>query len=169
VAQVALRSGLRRQAPLNQPVMHDPPLEFRRGEFLISTDRRRIDAGAALGLLESTHWAASLTRPVLERAIENSVCFGVLQHERLVGFGRVVTDLATYAYWTDVVVAPEQRGQGLGHWLSDCMLAHPELQGVRRVALLTRDAAALYAGLGFTPGAGSLIYMERKPPVGGRP
>jgi N-acetylglutamate synthase-like GNAT family acetyltransferase len=149
--------------------MHDLPVEFRRGEFLITTDRRRIDPGAALALLRTTHWASSLTGPVLERAMENSVCFGLLQRERLVGFGRAVSDLATYAYWTDVVIAPDQRGQGLGRWLSDCMLAHPELQELRRVALLTRDAADLYATLGFTSGPGSLIYMERQPAVGARP
>ncbi|MFL5402164.1 MAG: GNAT family N-acetyltransferase [Gemmatimonadales bacterium] len=143
--------------------MKDPPLEFRRGEFLISTERRRIDADAALALLQTTHWAEGLTRPRLERAMENSLCFGVLHQNRLVGFGRVVTDLATYAYWTDVVIAPAERGRGLGRWLSDCMLAHPELQGLRRVALLTRDAADLYGKLGFTQGPGSLIYMERKP------
>jgi N-acetylglutamate synthase-like GNAT family acetyltransferase len=143
--------------------MNDPPLEFRRGEFLISTERRRIDADAALALLQTTHWAEGLTRPLLERAMENSVCFGMLYQNRLVGFGRVVTDLTTYAYWTDVVIAPAERGRGLGRWLSDCMLAHPELQGLRRVALLTRDAADLYGKLGFTQGPGSLIYMERKP------
>jgi GNAT superfamily N-acetyltransferase len=148
--------------------MEDPPLEFRRGEFLISTDRGRIDASEALALLQPTHWAAGLTSTVLERAIENSVCFGLLREERLIGFGRVVTDLATYAYWTDMVIAPAQRGRGLGRWLSDCMLAHPALQGLRRVALLTRDAADLYTGLGFTHGSAPLIYMERKPSEPGR-
>ena len=91
----------------------------------------------------------------------HSVCFGLFQQEVLIGFGRTVTDLATYAYWTDVVIGEAYRHQGLGRWLSECMLAHPGLQGLRRVALLTRDAAALYGGVGFTVGAGSLIYMER--------
>jgi GNAT superfamily N-acetyltransferase len=144
--------------------MNDSPVEFRRGEYVVSTDRTRLQAGAALDLLRATHWGGGMTRATLERAMVNSVCFGVLRDRRLVGFGRVVTDLATYAYWTDVVIAPDQRGQGLGRWLSACMLSHPELQGLRRVALLTRDAAPLYAGLGFTPGAGPLTYMERTPP-----
>jgi GNAT superfamily N-acetyltransferase len=104
-----------------------------------------------------------MTREVLARAITNSVSFGLFDQELLIGLGRVVTDLATYAYWTDVVVAERYRGQGLGRWLSECMLAHPSLQGLRRVALLTRDAEALYSSVGFSVGPGALIYMERKP------
>jgi N-acetylglutamate synthase-like GNAT family acetyltransferase len=145
--------------------MDDSPVEFRRDQFLISTDRSRIDIGTALALLRATHWAGGMSRPVLERAVRNSVVFGVLQDDRLVGLGRAVTDLATYAYWTDVVIAPAQRSRGLGRWLSDCMLAHPDLQNLRRVSLLTRDAAPLYASLGFTEGPGSLIYMERPSPA----
>jgi N-acetylglutamate synthase-like GNAT family acetyltransferase len=105
-----------------------------------------------------------MSRETLIRAIANSVCFGVYHDRELIGLGRAVTDLATYAYWTDVVIASAHRGRGLGRWLSDCMLAHPELQGLRRVALLTRDAADLYAQIGFSEGPGPLIYMERKPP-----
>jgi ribosomal protein S18 acetylase RimI-like enzyme len=104
-----------------------------------------------------------MDRSVLVRAMANSVCFGLLKNDCLIGFGRIVTDLATYAYWTDVVVANEYRRRGLGRWLSDCMLAHPGLQGLRRVTLLTRDAASLYAKVGFTEGPGALIYMERRP------
>jgi GNAT superfamily N-acetyltransferase len=144
--------------------MDDPPVEFHRGEFVVLTDRDRIDPDAALALLRTTFWARTMDRTVLVRAMANSICFGLLEEDRLVGFGRVVTDLGTYAYWTDVVIADEYRGRGLGRWLSDCMLAHPGLQGLRRVALLTRDAADLYAGVGFTEGPGTLIYMERRPP-----
>lgn len=144
--------------------MDDSPVEVQRGEVLISTDRSRIDLNAALALLRTTHWAAGMNLETLKRAMANSVCFGVYQGGELIGLGRVVTDLATYAYWTDVVIAPEHRGRGLGRWLSACMLAHPDLQKLRRVALLTRDAAALYAEFGFSEGPGPLIYMERKPP-----
>jgi GNAT superfamily N-acetyltransferase len=144
--------------------MDDSPIEDRRGEVVISTDRARIDVDAALALLRETHWGAGMSRETLTRAMANSVCFGVYHGPELIGLGRVVTDLATYAYWTDVVIDSTHRGRGLGRWLSDCMLAHPELQGLRRVALLTRDAADLYADVGFSEGAGPLIYMERKPP-----
>jgi GNAT superfamily N-acetyltransferase len=143
--------------------MNDPPVTFYRGEFVITTDRSRMDLDAALALLHTTFWARDLTREVLARAIANSVGFALFERDLLVGFGRVITDLSTYAYWTDVVIAGEYRGRGLGRWLSECMLAHPALQGLRRVALLTRDAAEMYARVGFTVGSGPLIYMERKP------
>jgi GNAT superfamily N-acetyltransferase len=146
--------------------MRDTPIEFRRGEFVVSTDRARLEPNAALALLRTTSWAAGMDRPVLVRAIANSICFGLFDGSDLIGLGRVVTDLATYAYWTDVVIADAYRGRGLGRWLSECMLAHPELQGLRRVALLTRDAAALYAGVGFIEGPGSLVYMEYRPASG---
>jgi GNAT superfamily N-acetyltransferase len=143
--------------------MNDLPLELRQGEFVVSTDRARMAPPAILRLLRDTHWGGGITLEVLERAMANSVCFGLFEGNTLVGFGRAVTDLATYAYWTDVVVAEGYRRRGLGRWLSECMLAHPQLQGLRRVALLTRDAADLYAGVGFSVGPGSLIYMERRP------
>ena len=144
--------------------MDDAPLEDRRGDIVVSTDRSRIDPDAALLLLRTTHWAGGINRETLVRAIANSVCFGMYRAGELIGFGRAISDLATYAYWTDVVIAPDYRGRGLGRWLSDCMLAHPEMQGLRRVALLTRDAAELYSRIGFSEGPGSLIYMERKSP-----
>jgi ribosomal protein S18 acetylase RimI-like enzyme len=70
--------------------------------------------------------------------------------------------MATYAYWTDVVIAEAYRGRGLGRWLSECMLGHPDLQRLRRVALLTRDAQELYVRVGFTVGSEPLIYMEHR-------
>jgi len=144
-------------------VLSDTPIEYQRDGILLTTDRHRIDPQAALDLLQTTFWAQDMELGVLARAIQNSVSFALFEGERLVGFGRVITDLATYAYWTDVVVAAAHRGQGLGRWLSECMLAHPELQGLRRVALLTRDAADLYTGVGFQEGPGVLTYMERRP------
>jgi N-acetylglutamate synthase-like GNAT family acetyltransferase len=141
--------------------VNDSPFEVCRGDIVISTDRDRIDPDAALLLLQQTHWAGDMTRETLIRAMTNSVCFGVHRRRELIGLARVVTDLATFAYWTDVVIEPAYRGQGLGRWLSECMLQHPQLQALRRVALLTRDAAQLYSQLGFSEGAGALIYMER--------
>jgi GNAT superfamily N-acetyltransferase len=143
--------------------MNDLPIELRQGEFVISTDRARMAPPTILRLLQGTHWGGGMTLEVLARAMVNSVCFGVFEGNTLVGFGRAVTDVATYAYWTDVVIAENYRGRGLGRWLSECMLAHPELQGLRRVALLTRDAAELYTRVGFSVGPGSLVYLERRP------
>jgi ribosomal protein S18 acetylase RimI-like enzyme len=144
-------------------VLDDVPMEFRRGSLVVTTDRQRIDTDAALDLLRTTFWAREMSREVLARAIQNSVTFALFDDALLVGFGRVVSDLATYAYWTDVVISATHRGRGLGRWLSQCMLDHPELQGLRRIALLTRDAADLYTKVGFTIGAGPLVYMERRP------
>jgi len=143
--------------------MDDAPVEFQWQGMLVSTDRTRLDPDAILALLRTTFWAKDMTRKALVRAIANSVNFGLFDAAVLVGFGRAVTDLSTYAYWTDVVIAAGHRGRGLGRWLSECMLAHPGLQGLRRVTLLTRDAAPHYAQVGFSAGAGELVYMERRP------
>ena len=149
--------------------MNEAVVEWTRDPGLISTDRARLDRAAVLALLAETHWGTDLTPERLERAIEHSVCFGVYQANRLVGFGRVVTDLATFGYLTDVVIATSQRGLGLGRWLAECMVVHPELQGLRRLALLTRDAEGLYRKAGFESGPAPLVYLERKgapnPPV----
>ena len=94
-------------------------------------------------MLRAEHWGGQVTRPILERAIENSVCVGVYDtddDDRQLSFARVVTDLATYAYLTDVIVAPQARGRGIGSWMVEAILAHPDLQGLRRMTLLTRDA-----------------------------
>ena len=146
--------------------MDDRPVEWHRGEYAVSTHRERLDPERILALLREEHWGGSLSRPVVERAVAHSVCFGLYHGTDLVGFGRVVTDLATYGYLTDVAMAPEHRGQGLGAWLVQCMLDHPELQGFRRLALVTRDAEQLYARAGFTPGSGPVVYMERRPGEG---
>jgi len=140
--------------------MNDIPIEVRRGALCLSTDRGRLHLPAVLNLLRTAYWGSSLSAEVLARAIDNSICFAVFDGQTLVAFGRAVTDLATYAYWTDVVVAEAFRRRGIGRWLSETMLAHPQLQGLRRVTLLTRDAASLYRQVGFTPGPGSLTYME---------
>jgi ribosomal protein S18 acetylase RimI-like enzyme len=142
--------------------MDDAPVEWTRNGRVISTDRARLDPGGVLALLATTHWGRELTADRLARAIAHSVCFGVYEADRLVGFGRVVTDLATYGYLTDVVIAPSHRGRGLGGWLTECMVAHPALQGLRRLALLTRDAEALYRKAGFESGPAPLIYLERR-------
>jgi len=85
----------------------DPTVEFHRGEFIVSTDRARIDPDAALALVHATHWGGGMDRAVLLRAIANSISFGVFKGKTLIGFGRAVTDMPTYAYWTDVVIAED--------------------------------------------------------------
>jgi N-acetylglutamate synthase-like GNAT family acetyltransferase len=132
--------------------MNDQPIEDTRGDLLLSTDRSRIDIDAILAMLRGSHWAASMTRPRLERAIENSLCFAVYDSSgQQLGFARAVTDLTTYAYLTDVIVAESARGRGIGSWMVETVLVHPDLQGLRRIALWTRNARALYERFGFAP------------------
>jgi ribosomal protein S18 acetylase RimI-like enzyme len=146
--------------------MRDRVFEEVRGSLTLTTDRQWIDIDAVYDMLRAEHWGWQVTRPILERSIENSVCIGVYDTangDRQLSFARVVTDLATYAYLTDVVVAPQARGRGIGQWMIEAVLAHPDLQGLRRVTLLTRDAQALYEKFGFTTDMPTSAYMELRP------
>jgi N-acetylglutamate synthase-like GNAT family acetyltransferase len=105
-----------------------------------------------------------MPRELFDRAVRGSVVFAVMRDGRVLGLARVVTDLATYGYLTDVIVSESARNQGIGSILIECILAHPELQDFRRLALLTQDAAPLYRRYGFVDGAGESIYMERSRP-----
>ena len=142
--------------------MQDEPQEYSREPFFISSDRARLDLVATLRLLHTTHWGGAMTLQVLERAVVNSVCYGLYADGQQIGFGRVISDLATYAYLTDFVIGEEYRGRGLGHWLVECVLAHPDFQHLRRTALVTRNAQRLYEPFGFAEGAGPLVYMEKR-------
>ena len=128
-----------------------PPVGWRRPGFEASTDPVRIDRPAVLAALRSTYWAEALTAEALDRAIENSISFAVFEEGSgaTVAFARVVSDLATFAWLADVVVLDGFRGRGLGHWLTACVLNHPDLQGLRRWQLATRDAHAMYRRFGF--------------------
>lgn len=143
--------------------MHDRIVEQQRDSLLLSTDRARLDVDAVFALLRAAHWGASITRPVLDRSIENSVCVGVYEGRRQLAFARAVTDLATYAYLTDVIVEADARGRGIGSWMVQALVDHPDLQGLRRMTLLTRDAQTLYERFGFTAEKPVSTYMERRP------
>jgi GNAT superfamily N-acetyltransferase len=141
--------------------MRDTIVEQRQGALLLSTDRARVEFDAVLAMLHASHWGGSVTRAILERAVENSITIGVYSERAQLGFARVVTDLTTYAYLTDVIVSESARGQGIGSWMVEAIIAHPDLQGLRRIALLTRDAQALYAKFGFTADMPVSTYMEK--------
>ena len=140
--------------------MNDAPYERRRGDTIVSTDRSRLDVDLIHRVLSATYWAAGIPRDVVVRSIAGSVAFGLFEDGRQVGFARVVTDLATYAYLADVFVIEECRGRGLGDWLVESILQHPQLQGLRRFSLITRDAAPLYARHGFSAPVSPPGYME---------
>jgi N-acetylglutamate synthase-like GNAT family acetyltransferase len=138
--------------------------EHLKGEFVISTDEERTDLDVVHGFLRESYWAQGIPREVLARAIKNSLCFGVYSDGKQIGFARVVSDFATYAYIGDVFVVESYRGHGLGKWLMECIVDHPRLQGLRRWTLLTRDAHGLYTKFGFTPLRKPERYMERHDP-----
>lgn len=143
--------------------MNDRVVERSRNGLALSTDRARINVDDVLALLLASHWGATVTRDVLMRSIENSVCVGVYDGTHQLGFMRAVTDLATYAYLTDVIVDPAARGRGIGSWMVQVLVEHPDLQGLRRMALLTRDAQTLYEKFGFSTQPPRSTYMERVP------
>ena len=118
----------------------------------ISTDRARMDVDAIHRYLsEESYWAKGIPRDRFERAIANSLCFGAFDGGAQVGFTRVITDYATFAYVADVFVLPSHRGRGISKQIMAAVMAHPELQGLRRWMLVTRDAHGLYAQFGFAP------------------
>ena len=150
--------------------LEDTPVERRRGEAVLSTDRARLDVDAIHAMLRVAYWAVGMDRATLERAIANSLCVAVYEADRLVAFARAVTDLATYAYLTDVIVHDDFRGRGYGRWMVEMFLEHPDLQGLRRMALFTRDAQGLYEPFGFTTGlSGGSSYMEIRFPSRSKP
>ena len=114
--------------------------------------------------LTRSYWAEGIPIETVRRSLEHSINFSILHETTLAGFGRVVTDRATFGYVGDVFVLEAHRGKGLSKWLMECMLAHPELQGLRRWVLLTRDAHGLYRRFGFGPLARPERYMERHAP-----
>jgi len=134
---------------------------WQRGEFTIDTDRARIDLGVVHAFLTTCYWAQGIPRDVVKRSIEGALCFGIYRGAEQVGFARVITDYATFAYVGDVFVLEPFRGQGLSKWLMECMTTHPDLQGLRRWMLATRDAHALYTKTGWTPVSKPERLMEK--------
>jgi GNAT superfamily N-acetyltransferase len=135
------------------------------GDFLISTDRNRLDREMIHDFLSRrSYWAKGRELDVINRGIDNSLSFGIYRGEQQVGFARVVTDYATFAWLADVFVLEEYRGRGLGKWLIEVILAHPQLQGFRRWALSTKDAHELYRGFGFNELTRPERWMERPDP-----
>jgi GNAT superfamily N-acetyltransferase len=116
-----------------------------------------LDLGVIHGFLKGSYWAAGIPEELVRRSIQGSLCFGLFEHQRQIGFARAVTDRATFAYLADVFVLESHRGRGLARRLMECVVAHPDLQGLRRWSLVTRDAHALYERFGF----GALAHPER--------
>jgi GNAT superfamily N-acetyltransferase len=136
--------------------------EWRRGDYLISTDRARLDFDVIHGYISGeSYWAKGRSIETIRRSVEHSLPFGIYKDDRQVGFARVVTDYATFAWIADVFVLEEFRGHGLSKWLMEVILAHPRLQGFRRWVLATKDAHGLYRQFGFTELLRPERWMER--------
>jgi GNAT superfamily N-acetyltransferase len=143
-------------------------MEWRQEEFVVSDDPARVDLDVVHGFLTRSYWAEGIPRQTVERSIAHSLPFGLYRSvpsepALQVGFARVVSDHATFAYLADVFVLDAYRGRGLGNWLVECILDHPELQSLRRWLLATRDAHSLYRRFGWVPLASPDRFMERLP------
>lgn len=132
--------------------------------LLYTFDPAQFDIAAIHAFLASTYWSPNVPRDVVDRAIAGSLCIGVLDDGRQIGFARLVTDRATFAYLADVFVIPEYRGQGVSQEMLRRLFAHPDVQGLRRLMLATRDAHGLYEKFGFKPLAAPDRFMELHDP-----
>ena len=132
-------------------------MDFTKDGFIISTEKEKLDIDLIHSFLNRTYWAEGISKEIIGRSIEGSLCFGVFENEKQVGFARMITDKATFAYLADVFIIEEYRGRGLSKWLMEVIMSDPDLQGLRRMILATKDAHGLYKQFGFTP----LINVDR--------
>ena len=135
--------------------------EYTRNQFSISTDRNRVDVDKVCEFLKRSYWANERKRETIIKSIENSICFSLFDGNEQIGIARVITDGATFAYLCDVFIDERYRGKQLGSWLLQCIVEHPDIAGVRRFCLVTRDAHEFYKPFGFTPVSEPEKYMEK--------
>ncbi|MFN8337079.1 MAG: GNAT family N-acetyltransferase [Cyclobacteriaceae bacterium] len=136
-------------------------ITLHKNQFTISTDNVKLDINAVHEFLSTkAYWCLNIPKAAVEKAIANSLCFGVYEGIKQIGFARVISDFSTIAYLGDVYVLEEYRGHGLSKWLMETIMTHPELQGLRRWILLTGDAHGLYRQFGWTDIADPSKWME---------
>jgi len=140
-------------------------MEYQHGEYTISTRREKLNIETIHNFISTqSYWGIGRPIEVVKKSIENSFPFGIYYSEEMIGFARVVTDYATFAWIADVFILEEHRGKGLSKWLMEVILNHPELQGFRRWVLATKDAQGLYAKYGFIPLKRPERWLERADP-----
>ncbi len=140
-------------------------MEWKRDGYIVTTDRAEIDVDVVHTFLsDESYWARGIPREVVVRAIAGSLCFSVFCGDAQIGFARVISDHATVGYLSDVFIVPLHRGEGLSKWLVECILSHPELQGLRRFVLVTADAHGLYEKFGFSALKSPERWMEKHDP-----
>ncbi len=144
-------------------VLHQRRQIVQEGEIEVDTDRTRLDIELIHQFLTTSYWAKGCDRDLVVRSIQNSLCFGAYEGDNQIAFGRVITDFATFAYMSDVFVIETRRGRGIAKMLVAAMMAHPDLQGVRKWNLHTRDAHGLYTEFGFFAPGEIHSYMEFRP------
>jgi len=125
-------------------------MDFTKDRFNISTEKEKMDVNLIHSFLTRSYWAEGISKEIIRRSIEGALCFGVFENDKQVGFARMITDKATFAYLADVFIIDEYRGLGLSKWLMEVIMSYPDLQGLRRMMLATRDAHELYKKFGFT-------------------
>lgn len=140
------------------------PFEITRDTLTISTDPARLDLEVVCDFLSRAYWASNRSRATIQRSLQNSLVFGVYDGGRMIGMARLISDYATLAWLCDVFVHEDYRGRGIGKWLMECTLAHPDLQGLRRWILATTDAHGLYSQYGYKPLENVEWWMERFDP-----
>jgi GNAT superfamily N-acetyltransferase len=135
---------------------------YKKNGYSISTDKSKLDIGMIHNFLRSSYWARNIPYEIVKRAVEHSICFGLYESDKQIGFARVNADFCSIADLLDVFILEPYRGRGLSKWLMECILAYPPLQEVRGWMLATRDAHGLYAKFGFTPLAEPEKFMQKK-------
>jgi GNAT superfamily N-acetyltransferase len=139
--------------------------EWQRGEYSISTENERFDLALIHDFIShQSYWGQGRKLETVQRALDHSLNFGIFKNNQQVGFARVVTDFATFAWVADVFILEAHRGKGLAKWLMKSILSHPELQGFRRWVLATKDAHQLYRQFGFQELKRPERWMERPDP-----
>jgi len=136
-------------------------IETHQNNLTISTDPARPDLDAIYEMLTRSYWAKGRSKEMIGRSLQNSLVFGIYDGSRQIGLARVISDYATFAWLCDVFIHEDYRGKGIGKWLMETILSHPDLLEMRRFILATRDAHGLYAQYGFKPLASPESWMER--------
>ena len=137
-------------------------MEWHRAPYRISTDRALVDSARVIRFLQhESYWGQDITSSGIERSLENSLCFSVLEDKKMIGFARVITDYAVFGYLEDVFIDDASRGRGIGKWLMECILDHPDIAGLKKLMLATADAQGLYSQYGFNLIKNPEMVMER--------
>ena len=134
--------------------------EFKKDEYIISTDHSKLQFDAIHDFLRTTYWAKNIAFEKVKKATENSFCFGMYHENKQMGFARVITDYTSFAYLADVYILEEHRGKGLSKWMMQVILDYPDFKGLRKWVLRTADAHSLYSRFGFKTPDKPESYME---------